>query len=200
MVAYATTLPTTPTRLTSGTVAAVVPVSTCSLTSSADTYANGALLSTGTNFGGATTLQVRSDTLGNKRTFVAFDLASCAIPGLARVLTSSLSLYLATTPTSSRTYELHRVTAGWTQSGLTWSNQPATTGTATASFGTGSTGGVTLSMNVLTDVSAFVAGGATNNGWRIKDQTEGDLLAAGEGRFSSREGSTPPALVVTYYP
>jgi hypothetical protein len=199
VVAHATTLPLTQARLTTHTVAATVPVSSCSLTSSADTYANSAFLSTGTNFGTATTLQVRSDVLGNKRTFVVFDLASCAIPAVARVLTSSLSLYLATAPTASRTYDLHRVSAGWTELGLTWSNQPATAASATASVTTGTTGGVTLPASVLADVSAFVAGTATNNGWQIKDRTEGGLSAR-EAQFSSREGATPPSLVIGYYP
>lgn len=198
-IAYAATLSTTQARLTAATVPATVPVATCSLTSNADTYANGAALSTGTNFGGAATLQVRSDVLGNKRAFVSFALGGCAIPSVARVLTSSLSMYLATAPTSSRTYDLHRVTASWTELGLTSSNQPATAGTATASFATGTTGGVTLSSNVLADVSAFVAGSATNNGWRLIDQTEGALVGT-EGQFHSRENANDPALVITYYP
>ena len=199
VVAHATTLSLAQARLTTDTVPATVPVSSCSLTSNADTYANSALSSIGTNFGTATTLHVRADALGNKRTFVAFDIASCAIPAVARILTSSLSVYLATAPTASRTYDLHQITAGWTELGLTWSNQPATAASATASVSTGTTGGVTLAASVLSDVSAFVAGTATNNGWQIKDRTEGGLTAR-EGQFSSREGSTPPSLIVTYYP
>ncbi len=198
VIGHATTLPTAQARLTTATVAATVPISTCTLTASADTFADSAALSTGTNFGGATTLQVRSDALGNKRAFVAFDVAGCAIPSIARVLTGGLSLYLATAPTASRTYDVHRVSAGWTQSGLTWSNQPTTAASATASIATGTSGGVTFTSDVLADVSAFVAGSATNNGWRIKDRTESSLVAR-EGQFSSREGSTPPALTVTYY-
>jgi len=131
---------------------------------------------------------------------VRFDLASCAIPSAARVLTGSLGLTLATAPSASRTYDVHRVTAGWTQLALTWSNQPTTAGSASTSLSTGTTSGVSLAVSVLADVSAFVAGGATNNGWRIKDRTEGNLVAAGEGRFGSREGPTPPTLIVTYYP
>lgn len=197
VIAHATALPITQARLTTDTVAATVPVSTCSLTASADTFANGAVLSTGANFGTATTLQVRSDALGNKRTFVAFDLASCAIPAVARMLTSTLSMHLATAPTSSRTYDVHRVTAAWTQPVLTWSNQPATAVSATASFATGTSGGVNRTSSVLADVSAIVAG-SSNNGWLIKDRTEGGLGA--ESQFSSREGATAPSLVVGYYP
>jgi hypothetical protein len=59
---------------------------------------------------------------------------------------------------------------------------------------------VTREWDVVADVRAFVAGTATNNGWRIRDAVES---ASGEGRFGTREDATAsrrPRLVITNYP
>lgn len=201
--AAAASLALAPARLTTASAASNVPVSTCSLAaSSADAYVDGAVLSMGTNFGSSTDLAVRSSLLGNRRSFVRFDLASCGIPASARVTGATLGLFMSQAPTSSRTYEARRVTAAWVESTITWSNQPAVAGAATATVSTGTTSGVTLQWAVTSDVQAFVAGTATNNGWRFADGTEGALLAVGS-IFGSREratGSERPTLVVTYFP
>jgi hypothetical protein len=200
VVAWAAPLTTSPARLTAYTVVGAVPVTTCTLAPSADTYADaGAPL---TAPGTATTLHVRSQVLVNKRSYVRFDVASCSIPVVARLKTGSFKLVITTAPASSRTYDVHSVTAAWTEAALTWLAQPATAGTATASVATGTTGGVTLTTDVMADVSAYVAGAATNNGWRVKDRTE-DAITGVETQFGSRENGTAalrPALVVTYYP
>ena len=200
LIAVAAPLPTTPTRLLARTIVATVPVSTCTLASEADTYADGgAPLSA---LGTATTLHVRSQVLFNKRTYVRFNIASCSIPSNARLKTSDFKLVVTTAPGSSRTYDVHRVTAAWTEAALTSLAQPAAAATATASFATGTSAGVTLTSDVLTDVGAFVTGSATNNGWRVKDRTE-DAVTAIETQFGSRENATfaeRPSLVITYYP
>jgi hypothetical protein len=195
-VAGAATLTTTPAPLLARTVAATVPVSTCTLAPSADTYSDV------TAAGTATTLRVRSLAILNYRTYVRFDVASCSIPAVARLKTGGFELVLTTAPASSRIYDVHRVTAAWTEAGLTSVAQPATIATATASVATGTTAGVTLTMDVSSDVSSYVTGAATNNGWRVKDRTE-DALASVETQFGSRENSTAahrPSLVITYYP
>jgi hypothetical protein len=199
-VGFAASLALTPKRLTVFTSASSIPVSTCALGAAADTYADGAVLNQGANFGTATLLHVRSDTLGNKRSFARFNVASC-VPNGARIKTATLSLFLSTAPGASRTYEARRVTASWGETTLTWSNQPAVAGAATDSVGTGTTNNVTRSWNVAADVQAF-ANGTANNGWRVADSTEG-VLGAQEGRFSSREHATVsqrPSLAITFYP
>jgi hypothetical protein len=186
----------------------VVPVTTCTLTAAADTYAHED--SAGTNFGTETTLHVRSGVRrvllltfpDNKRSFVRFDLASCSIPSSARVVSAQQNLFLSTAPSSSRTYQVHRVTQSWTETNLAWDNQPAVAASATASASTGTVANVTIGWDVRADIQSFVGGTATNDGWRLKDVTEG-ADPAHEGRFNAREHGTTsqrPSLVVTYYP
>ena len=199
-VGFAASVALSPKRLVVFTSASSVPISSCTLTALADTYADGAALAAGSNFGTGTQLHVRSDSLGNKRSFVRFDLASC-VPGGARVETATLSLFLGSAPASARTYQARRVTASWGETTLTWNNQPGAAGSATDSVSTGTTSNVTLSWSVAADVQAF-ADGAADNGWRIADATEGALLGV-EGRFSAREHGTAsqrPSLTITYYP
>lgn len=186
-------------RLTSSSGPATVPVTTCTLTSVADTYADEN--NTGTNFGTSTNFRVQSRNARDRRAFVRFNLPTCAIPAVADVRTASLRLYQATAPGASRTLDVHRATAAWVETTLTWAAQPAVTGTATTSTASGTTSGVVLAFNVLTDVDAFVAGTLTNQGWRIKDRTE-DSGTTYQSSLVPREGTTTtqrPQLVITYY-
>jgi hypothetical protein len=204
-VGFAASLGLTPKALAVFTSASSVPISSCTLTPAADTYADQG--SSGTNFGTATALHVRSAVTlvvvqDNKRSFARFDLSSCSIPTSARVLTAKMKLFLSSAPSASRTYQVHRVTQAWGETTLDWGNQPTTAGTATASATTGTTSNVTLEWDVLADVSGFVAGTTTNQGWRVRDLTEGSGTAR-EGQFRAREHATVsqrPSLAITYYP
>lgn len=200
--ALAASLGVSSTALTTATGAASISPTTCTLSAAiADSYVDGAALNTGTNYGSATTLDVRSSASGNRRTFVHFALATCSIPANALVTTASLKVRMYAAPAASSTYDAHRVTASWTENGITWSSQPAVAASATASVATGTTSNVTLTWNVTTDVRAFVDG-TVNNGWRIMDQTEGSLTAR-TGQFRSAEYGTAsdrPVLEITYYP
>lgn len=202
-IAFAASLPTASQKMTTASVAATIAPTTCTLAASADTYADQSLLNAGTNYGAATTLDVRSfQTLSlvweNKRAFVRFDLASCAIPAGARVKTASLDLYLGTAPSASRTYNVHRVQSDWTETGLTWSAQPTWVATATGNFDSTVVG--TRSAPVTGDVSLFVAGTATNYGWLVKDSAE-DSFTSYQGSLNAKEAASQrPALVIGYYP
>ncbi len=193
MVATAVAAPTTVT--TKKLTAANVPVTltTVTLTAVADTYADqGAATS---NFGTATTLNVRSATSGNRRSFVRFDLS--AIPTTARVQLATLKLTMSTAPTASRSLEADKVSATWAETSLTWNVQPAA-GAATATVASGTTAGVILSWTVTTDAAAFVTTPATNFGWRVKDVTESSATAR-LAVFNAREfTSGRPTLVVVY--
>lgn len=162
---------------------------TQTLSASADAYVDSALLAQGSNFGTATQLHVRSDTLGNRRTLVRFALP--AVPPYCTV-TSALLRLNASSGSNGRTLEAVRVAGAWTEIGVTWSNQPATTGTAiTASSGTG-----WREWSVTAHVQAMYSG--TNHGWLVADASEGALLAASQA-FSSREAaSNVPELVVSF--
>lgn len=197
----AASLGVSPAKLTSLQKASSVPVSTCTVTAVADTYANAQGVNSSKNFGTATEVHVNSekgDPPKARRSFVRFDLSSCASFATASVQSAALKLVLSTAPSESRTYNAHRVTAAWTETGLTWENQPAVAASATVSTMTGTTGGVTLQWSVRTDVQAFVDGTA-NHGWRIADSAEANNPAM-LGIFSSKEGTQPPQLTITYYP
>jgi hypothetical protein len=204
-VGVAASLGITSSNLTTATIVAAVPLSTCTLTPSADSYVDQATLQQNSNFGGITPLQVESSrTLGhvftNKRSFVKFDLSSCSIPAAAAVQSATLSVFLSAAPTQNRTWNINRVTAAWTENVITWSNQPAST--ASTSVTTGTISNVTLQATVTSDVQSFVSGSLTNNGWRFSDSVE-DSSTVRNGQLRSREFGTPaqrPSLVVDYYP
>jgi hypothetical protein len=204
-VGVAASLGITSNNLTTFTILAAVPLSTCTVTPSADSYVDQATLQQNTNFGGVTPLQVESSqTLGlvstNKRSFVKFDLSSCSIPAAAAVQSATLSVFLSVAPNQNRTWNINRVTAAWTENVITWSNQPAST--SSTSVVTGTTSNVTLQATVTSDVQSFVSGSLSNNGWRFGDSVE-DSATVRNGQFRSREFGTAaqrPSLVVNYYP
>jgi hypothetical protein len=199
-VAVAASLGVTSAKLTISTYAGTISPLSCDLNAAnADSYVNQS--SASSNFGAATNLDVRSASLANRRTLVQFNLSACSIPANALITAATLKLVMYTAPTASRTYEAHRVTAAWTETGVTWTNQPAVVASATSTVSTGTTANVTLSWNVATDVQAFIDGTA-NSGWRINDQTEGSATAR-LGQFRSAEYGTVsqrPILDITYYP
>jgi hypothetical protein len=188
----------TPRSLTVLSAPATVPLSTCTLTAVTDSYVDGDVLAAGSNFGTAATLSVRSAALGNRRSFVRFDLTACPDFANARVISATMVLF-ATTAAAGRTYDVHRATASWSETVVTWNAQPAIAASATASTATAAG---EMSWSVAADVSAFVAGSATNFGWRITDRTEGAAVAQ-TSTFASREDGMPsrrPRLHIEYYP
>jgi hypothetical protein len=114
----------------------------------------------------------------------------------SRIQSATLKLTLAgTTPASSRSYDLYRIgttcsnghTCDWSES-ATWANQPdslATTPTASATTPVSTT--ATMSWNVKSDVIAFLAASVTNNGWLLKDRTEGSGNGNLVATFHSRD-------------
>ena len=144
---------------------------------------------TSTTGGTATELRVKSQNGSrNRRSYLRFSLPSapegCTVTGATLRLNS-------TATQGTRTLEVYRAGASWTEAALNWNNQPATTGTAvTTSNGLG-----WLSVNVLAHVQALYSG--TNNGFVVKDSAE-DAATAAEQRIASRENATPSELVVTF--
>jgi len=199
-VAFAATFGVSSTTLTTSTGTTSVAPTTCTLSAAdADSYVDGTNLIS--NFGAATNLDIGTSLLGNRRTFVQLNLGSCAIPADSLIMTASLKLFMVAAPTASRTYEARLVSASWAETGITWTNQPAVSGSTTSSVTTGTTANVTLAWTVTADVQAFVDGTA-NNGWRISDQTENSVTAV-TGQFRSAEFGTAaqrPILAITYYP
>jgi hypothetical protein len=166
------------------------------------------------NKGTGTTLQVRSRSLQNNRAFLRFDLTKCvpAITASATVQKATLGLNLATAPTASRTYNINRVTGPcpesattcWTETGLTWNNQPTVASSATSTLAlTSSSAGKNYVFDVTADVAAMLAGTVSNYGWRIADSAEGNATAI-TAIFKSKEATSnaagAPQLVISYSP
>lgn len=171
--------------------------------------------SSANNFGVATDLSIQSRSARNWRAFVRFDLTKCspAVPAGSTVKVATLRLYVYDDPPSTRSYEARRVVTPcpeglatcWGQTTLTWNNQPAAaaTATSTVSVCTGAAcNNKYYNWPVTADVQGFVAGTASNYGWRIGDSVEGDASGI-LMRFRSRENNsvvTAPQLVITYTP
>jgi len=129
-------------------------------------------------------LKVRSKSGGdNRRAFIRFGFL---FPTGTTIVSAALKLFLDDAPSSSRTYALARSSSSWTESGIIWDNQPATSSPITDSLSTGTINDVWLSWNVTGDVASFVAGTFSNNGWSIYDTVENSATSR-EGKFSSRE-------------
>jgi hypothetical protein len=168
-----------------------------------------------TNFGTATTMNVQTALTDNRRMYVRFDLTKCrvAIPSTATVKIAYLALYMTAVPNQCRTYDVFRAPSTWSETAVTWNNQPfgitpnnPPNGERTdfATVGTGGTCEYTtanqyIAFDVTTDVQAFV-GGTTNNGWMIRDDAELSATAR-SSTFSTKNANNvarAPILIVNY--
>jgi hypothetical protein len=171
-----------------------------------------------TNYGSVATMNSQSRSNRNRRSYVSFDLTKCApnVPSSATVTSATLRLWVTAMPAAAcRTEDVFAVTSAWTQSAITWNNQPfgaainnPASGTRTDSVTVGTGAGCTIGSigqyvpwNVTANVAGFVSGSAANFGWMVRDDVEG---ASGAGftvtLSTSDAGSVPqaPQLVVTY--
>lgn len=163
------------------------------------------------NHGGDATLQVQSRNGNrNQRALVEFDLSSIPNSGIKL---ATLTLFLSTAPTASRTYNAHRITSLWREADVTWNNRLTGTawgavggdfnGAATGTVATGTTSGVFLNWTITADVQQWF--GATtpsgNYGTLIRDAAEGSNPPTPSAIFSSKEDPTEshrPALTVEF--
>ena len=132
------------------------------------------------------------------RSLLMFDLSSIA-PG-ATVDSAFLILCLPVDPGGAavgRTHELRRVTAAWTETGVTWNTQPTVAATFAAVLTVPATAQCVL-VDATADVQAWVDG-AANCGWRITDQDEANAAPVTYGTRESALGLRPQ-LDVTYTP
>jgi hypothetical protein len=142
------------------------------------------------NNGTDSNLKVMSKLGANLRALVRFNLPA-SLPAGCVVQSATLRLY-AGSSASGRTLQALQVNGSWTEGGVTWGNQPATTGpAATTTSGTGY-----RQWDVTTQVQAqFDAG--VNHGLLIRDAAEGQDA---EQQFHSREKApdNPPQLVISF--
>jgi large repetitive protein len=144
--------------------------------------------SPGSNFGGDQILKVRKQNSRASRALVRFALP--ATPSGCSVTAATLRLYAASS-NGSETVQALRISGGWTEGGVRWSNQPATTGPAATT--TGATGW--NQWSVTAPVQAMYAG--ANNGFMIRYQSEGNPVR--EMQLHARDkGSEHPELLITF--
>jgi len=171
-----------------------------------------------TTNGSAATMSSQSRNNRNRRSYVSFDLTTCApnVPSSALVTGATLRLWVTAVPVATcRNEDVFAVTSAWSQSAITWNNQPfgtainspasaARTDSVTIGSGAGCTIGAAaqyVPWNVTTNVASFVSGGATNFGWMIRDDAEGANGAGFTVTFSTSDAASvpqAPQLVVTY--
>lgn len=140
------------------------------------------------NFGTSTTLRVRSQDVDDTRSLIGFPLPT--IPSGCDLAGATLRVNASASDTG-RTIDAYRVNASWTETGVTWNNQPATTGSAASA--TSATGW--NEWEVTSHVQSMYSG--SNHGFLIRDANEDNSFARTQD-YSSREGASPPELVLTY--
>ena len=197
--ASAASLSISPAYLTGASKAYGAPVS-CTLTAVADASVNSALPTT--NSGTSTQLNVSPNTVATQRAFVRFDLTGCspAIPADAIVQAATLNLTIASPVLATRTIVLRSVTASWTEAAVTWNTQPAVaaSNTSTAGVTLGQAAGTVISWTATSDIQSFVAGAASDLGFRLSDSAEGAALGVPLVLNAREAASGRPQLVVTY--
>lgn len=141
------------------------------------------------NFGGDQILKVRAQNGKANRALVRFALP--ATPANCSVTGATLRLYAASSSSNGRELQALRVNAGWAESGVRWTNQPATTGAAAT---TSSAAGWNQ-WSVTAQVQAMYSG--ANNGFLIRFTSEGNPSA--EMQYHARDkGSQHPELLITF--
>lgn len=118
------------------------------------------------NEGDDSNLKVMSKSGANLRALVRFNLPT-TVPEGCQVESATLRLYAGSFRTG-RTVQALSVNAPWTENGVTWANQPATTGSAA----TTSSGSGYRQWDVTSQVQAAFDAGA-NHGFLIRDAVEG---------------------------
>ncbi|MBJ6724226.1 CBM96 family carbohydrate-binding protein [Geomesophilobacter sediminis] len=148
------------------------------------------------NYGASNNLYVQSATtaqssFGNERSWLKFDLSGLAG---ATVTGATLQLWNWKSSGADLTLELRGADSNWTESGLTWNNQPALG--SVISTPTMDSGSSNLWYNW--DVTSFVqANLGTNASFVLKPQTENGPLLSTFGFDAKEYGSNAPVLMVT---
>ncbi len=118
----------------------------------------------------------------NQRSLVGFTLPT--LPSGCVVTSATLRVF-NNSPSSGSTIQAIRITGSWTETGVTWSNQPATTGTAATSV-TGSSSAY-QSWTVTTQVQEMYTNG--HNSFLLRDATE-NSASERKQNYKGRENGT----------
>jgi hypothetical protein len=131
---------------------------------------------------------------GRKQTLIRFDLGF--LPAGAVVDSATLEIY-QTSGGSSRTVNVHRILAAWSETSVTWNNFGGYAGTPVAWFGASSAGWKAVGVTAL--AQGWASGAYANYGLLLDDPTTG---ADEYETFKSSEYGTAsyrPKLTVCYH-
>lgn len=140
------------------------------------------------------TLQVRSANGSNRRTYLRFTMPSR--PAGCVLEQAELRLYNSA-PTGGRTIDVYRADPGaplWEAGSLTWNNQPGRAGTA---VGVTTPAGAGWQSWIVTDHARTLLTG-TNNGFVLRDRTEGQNGPFSQEYAEQSSGGILPVLRMTW--
>jgi hypothetical protein len=157
-----------------------------------------------TNYGTSAYMDVQTANVGdgNDRAFLTFNLSALNQyigVGVANITDAELRLYIIHIPAASRTLQAYNVSNSWTETGITWNNQPAADTLQQAIAG-GTTNNVWLQWAVTNAAIASYAQANQNMSIMIRDSSESSATTY-YYRFPSKENTTAeqrPQLIITY--
>ena len=132
------------------------------------------------NYGTASSLQVNGASNPDMESFIRFTVAGAS----GTVQSARLRVY-ATTNGTKNGPAIYATGTAWTETGITWNKRPARTSGVVDNLGN-----ISTSSWAEYNVTSLVTGNGTFSFVLVADSSDGV-------RFSSREGSRPPQLVVT---
>jgi PKD repeat protein len=138
--------------------------------------------STGTNYGTATTLQVRQGDASNNTTYVSY--LKFAVTGVNGAPVSSAKLRLYVTDASTDGGSVFRVDDTWTETGLTWATRPVLPATSIGNAGNVAAGGY-----VDIDLGTAVTGDGTYS-FAVQSSSTNSAI------YASKESTNKPQLVL----
>ena len=155
------------------------PTTSLTFVTNADAYVNQSNPST--NYGNATTLQVDGASDPDLESFIQF-----TVTGISGTIQSAKLRMFVTTNGSTNGPAVYSTGTSWTETGITWNNRPARTSAAVDNKGS-----ISTNIWVEYNVTSLVQGNGTFSFVLAADSTDGII-------FSSRQGSQPPQLVITF--
>lgn len=155
---------------------------------------------------GSTTTIVDTTTSKVNYAWLQFNLAQCSgLTGDAQVTSARLTLSIKSTQTNlgTRTLQLDPGAASWTDTTITWNNQPTVTSRSPAvTFSVGAAGSVQI--DVTQDLASWRStatyGGSANYGWRIADlgSGSGTCCQTQINALDNGTASVRPSLLINY--
>lgn len=171
---------------------------TLTIQPSHDTFVYGRAGYTYRSYGLYDNMRALSNSEGNQRTWLKFDLST--VPSGASISSATLELYyfdyIGNNP-SGRTYECYHCTDdSWSEASINWVNAPNLACSLTYSSTVPSSFGW-MSWDVTSDVQSDCSGDGASS-WRIMDSSEDSSLPYAGKFYSKEHGSSVPRLVVIY--